>query len=242
MNGPSAPAGARSGQAPQAQADPAAAQQECWNLLSALHLLRAHIWLGVRGEPSLGLSVIVGVQPDDGSFLIDALRDLVGGLAAGTELYFDTQVEGRRLRFECRMDAILELEDGPAYRVVEPRLVLDQQRRNAYRVRVPATLRLPAALRHGSQNAPARLLDLSARGCSTRIESALDVDRGDALHVQFRLGELDVACHATVRHVERASGAVRIGMEFELDTRNEAPRLDQAVARLQRELLRRRQA
>ena len=89
MNGPSAPAATRPGEAAQAQTDPAAVQQECWNLLSALHLLRAHIWLGVRGEPSLGLSVIVGVQPDDGSFLIDALRDLVGGLAAGTELYFE---------------------------------------------------------------------------------------------------------------------------------------------------------
>ncbi len=214
--------------------------RECWSLLSALQMLRAHLWIGRVGDPSMGLSVIVAVDPDRNYFLIDALRE-ADRLTPGTALYFDTQVEGRRLRFECQLAEIVGLDGGPAYRALEPRLVLDQQRRNAYRVRVPETLRLPAALSSGSVRAPARMLDLSTQGCSTRVESALYISRGDALHVQFKLGEFDLACAATVRHVQRLGGAARIGMEFELHSRGDAPTLDQAVARLQREILRRRQ-
>lgn len=214
--------------------------RDCWGVLAALQLLRAHIWIGRMGEPSLGLSVIVTVETERQSFLIDALRE-PDDLVPGSDLYFDTQVEGRRLRFECKLREVVELDGGPAYRAVEPRLVLDQQRRNAYRVRVPDTLRLPAALSAGSSRAPARMLDLSTRGCSTRVESSLPVDRGDALQVQFKLGEFDLSCTATVRHVQRLTGAARIGMEFDLTAKSDAPTLDQAVARLQREILRRRQ-
>lgn len=214
--------------------------RECWGLLAALQMLRAHIWIGRMGEPSFGLSVIVTVDAERRSFLIDALRE-PDDLVPGTDLYFDTQVEGRRLRFECRLGETVGLDGGPAYRAVEPRLVLDQQRRNAYRVRVPETLRLAAALNSGTQRTPARMLDLSTRGCSMRVESALPVDRGDALQVQFKLGDFDLSCMATVRHVERVTGAARIGMEFELTAKNDAPTLEQAVARLQREILRRRQ-
>lgn len=214
--------------------------RECWGLLAALQMLRAHIWIGRVGEPSLGLSVIVTTDLERQSFLIDALRE-ADDLAPGAALYFDTQVEGRRLRFECRMTEIVELDGGPAYRAVEPRLVLDQQRRNAYRVRVPETIRLPAALTSGLQRAPARMLDLSSRGCSTRVESPLSIDRGDALQVQFKLGDFDLICAGTVRHIQRVAGASRIGVEFDLGAKSDAPTLDQAVARLQREILRRRQ-
>ncbi len=214
--------------------------RECWGLLAALQMLRAHVWIGRVGEPSLGLSVVVSVEMERQSFLIDALRE-ADDLAPGSALYFDTQVEGRRLRFECHMSEIVELDGGPAYRAVEPRLVLDQQRRNAYRVRVPETIRLAAALTSGLQRAPARMLDLSSRGCSTRVESPLSIDRGDALQVQFKLGDFEMTCSGTVRHIQRVAGASRIGVEFDLGAKSEAPTLDQAVARLQREILRRRQ-
>lgn len=213
--------------------------RDCWNLLGALQMLRAHLWLGRVGECSLGLSVIVALEAGQTSFLIDALRD-PGDLLPGNGLYFDTQVEGRRLRFECTLIEIVELDGGPAYRAADPRLVLDQQRRNAYRVRVPETLRLPAALGCGTQRVPARMLDLSTGGCSTRVESPLSVARGDTLQLQFKLGEFDLSCSATVRHIQRLAGAARIGMEFELAEKSDAPSLDQAVARLQREILRRR--
>jgi hypothetical protein len=213
---------------------PIAAEQvrECWDLLSALHLLHAHLWLGRQGEPTNGLTVMLSVDHRAGSFLVDALRD-APDLAPGDALYFDTQVEGRRLRFECVLDRILPLNDG--------RLVLDQQRRHAYRVRVPASLRLPVAIRSGPKLTAARVLDLSTLGCSTRVESVGDLADGDAVRVSVRIGDTDLNCAARIRHVQRLPGAARLGMEFELDPQSDTHALDQAVAKLQREILRRRQ-
>jgi hypothetical protein len=229
-------------------------RRECWSLLAALQMLRAHLWIGRVGEPTQGLSVILAADTDNQTwFLIDALRES-GDFVPGTALYFDTQVEGRRLRFECELAEVVAFDGGPAYRAIQPQVVLDQQRRNAYRVRVPASLRVPATLSSSSFRSPGRVLDLSTRGCSTRVESPLSVDRGDPLRVQFKLGELDVSCSATVRHVEACPGAARIGMEFDVVTAAapapargatqpsaDVPSLEQAVARLQREILRRRQ-
>ena len=222
-------------------ADPGSNAQRCWDLLAALHMLRAHLWIGTLGEPSLGLSVIVSLDAERGTFLIDSLRE-ADTLVAGTGLYFDTQVEGRRLRFECQLVQIVDIEGGPAYLAADPRLVLDQQRRNAYRVRVPASLPLPAAIHSGAQQTSVKVLDLSTRGCSTRVDSLLPLDRGDTVRVELKLGETDLACSATVRHIQRIPGAARIGMEFDLNAQPDAHVLDQAVARLQREILRRRQA
>lgn len=223
-------------------------RRECWSMLAALQMLRAHLWIGRVGEPTKGLTVILATDTEHQSgFLIDALRES-GDYAPGTALYFDTQVEGRRLRFECELAEVVAFDGGLAYRAIDPRIVLDQQRRNAYRVRVPASLRVPATLSAPSFKSPGRVLDLSTRGCSTRVESPVPFARGEPLRVQFRLGELDVSCAATVRHVESSAGTTRIGMEFELvatgstsSARTDMPSLEQAVARLQREILRRRQ-
>lgn len=213
--------------------------REIWELLAALQALRAHIWLGEDGQPALGLSVILAVDPPVGDFIVDALRE-PNALQEGSRLYFDTQVEGRRLRFECRLAEYLNLEDGPAYRLDQPRLVLDQQRRSAYRVRVPTTLRLPAAINEHGRMVPARLLDLSSRGCSARIEATMDLAKGEAVRMHMKLTEINIICSATVRHVQRMPGAARLGMEFEIDQPADSAALDQAVAKLQRELLRRR--
>jgi c-di-GMP-binding flagellar brake protein YcgR len=220
---------------------PADAARECWELLSALRALRAHLWLGRSGEASAGLSVILGVEPERGEFTVDGLRD-DAHWPPGTPLYFDTQVEGRRLRFECELAEHRSAPGNSLYRMIAPRLVVDQQRRNAYRVRVSPALRLPAALRRGASALPARVLDLSTRGCSTRVEAAGDIGEGEHLRVRIPLDGLELMCTATVRHTERMPGATRLGMEFNAPVHADAQALDQAVARLQREILRRRQA
>ena len=213
--------------------------RECWELLGALHLLRAHIWVGIAGQPSAGLSVILSVDQERGRFVIDALRD-VDALGRRGPVYFDTQVEGRRLRFACQLEQVLLVDNSPAYQLSAPQLVLDQQRRSSYRVRIPLNLRLPAALEEMGTRMPARLLDLSTRGCSTRLESSLAVEAGDRLKINLRLAPLDFTCAAVVRNVQRLGGASRIGMEFDLDASADGPAMEHAVARLQRDILRRR--
>lgn len=214
--------------------------REVWELLSALHLLRAHLWLGVIGQPTMGLSVILAIDHVNGYLIIDSLRQ-ADNLMEGSTVYFDTQVEGRRMRFECRLAQFINYENGPAYLIREPNLVLDQQRRGAYRVRVPIDVRLPAAIGADTSMVPARLLDLSTTGCSTRSETPMRLDAGDPVRVHLRLGSFDLDCTARIRNVQRVGGATRVGMEFELDETLGTSALEQAVARLQREILRRRQ-
>lgn len=222
-----------------AEADASAHAHECWDLLAALQMLRAQLWLGAVGASSAGLSVILALHPQDGSLTIDALRQ-AEALGEGEPVYFDTQVEGRRLRFDARLDRLVQHDGAPAYRLRDVRLVLDQQRRSAYRVRVPPNVRIPAALGEPGQQVPARLLDLSTRGCATRVESAANLEPGDPVRVHLRLTPADLHCDAWVRNVQRTHGAYRIGIEFEIDPRVDGAALDQAVARLQREILRRR--
>jgi c-di-GMP-binding flagellar brake protein YcgR len=211
---------------------------EIWDLLAGLSMLRAQLWLGVIGQASAGLSVLLAVRPEQGWMLIDCLRDSTA-LKAGDAMYFDTQVEGRRLRFECRLERIAELDDGPAYLVVEPRLVLDQQRRVAYRVRVPENQPLRAAIVDPEGEVrPARVLDLSHMGCAARVELHAPVDAGAAVQCLLRVGEFHLTTEAQVRHVRPTPTGARLGLEFRPTTPVVEQQLAQAVSRLQRQLLR----
>ena len=213
--------------------------RECWELLGALHLLRAHLWVGVAGQPTAGLSVIVAVDHERGRFLIDALRD-VDALGPRGPVYFDTQVEGRRLRFACHLEQVVLVDNSPAYQLCDPQLVLDQQRRHSYRVRLPVSLRLPVALEEPGKRVSARLLDLSTRGCSTRVEPSIDLGPGDHIKINMRLAPMDFSCAAVVRNVQCLGGASRIGLEFDLEPGVDGQAMEHAVARLQRDILRRR--
>ncbi|MGQ0699756.1 MAG: PilZ domain-containing protein [Panacagrimonas sp.] len=215
--------------------------RQSWDLLATLCAQRALLSVGIVGEAPAGASMMIGVDAERGQFLLDVLRQ-PGSLAAGSSLYFDTQIEGRRLRFEFRLANVIALDDGPAYLATTPRLVMDRQRRNAYRMRLPANLRVLAAVRRDGQKLPlpARLLDLSTRGCSARLESGALLATGDSVSLNLKLLDLDLMCMATIRHIQRLGGAALIGLEFRLDHAAEAAAFEHAVARLQREILRRR--
>lgn len=211
---------------------------QTWDLLSGLQLLRAHLWIGALGKPPAGATVLLSVAAKDGWFLIDALRD-EDALKPGDLVYFDTQVEGRRLRIECRLVRLVALDDGPAYIAAEPRIVLDQQRRASYRVRMPAGTPLRAALTdpHGTM-IPARIVDLSQTGCGARLTSDLGAAPGDAVHIRVSLADFDLSTAAQVRHIETAAAGTRLGLEFTIPEDTARERLAQSVFRLQRQLLR----
>lgn len=242
----------------------AAPEAAAWTLLVALHTLRTHVSIsrpaagppgpGGPEDPALrdgqdrrgadrgrgGLSVILLVEAARRQLVVDALRDPVDW-AVGERLQLDTQVDGRRLRFECELEAHVQVQGAPAYALRNPVCVLDRQRRNSYRVRLPSSLRVSASVDLPNRRVPARLVDLSTGGCCARVESAGDVHRGDPLRIRVQLPGMDLACEATLRHLERSHGTTRLGMAFQLDPPGDLPGLSQAVARLQREILRRRQ-
>ncbi|HKY93572.1 MAG TPA: PilZ domain-containing protein [Nevskiaceae bacterium] len=214
---------------------------QIWDVLAGLHLLRAHLWLGVTGKPPAGVTVLISVSAREGWFLLDALRD-DDALKAGDAVYFDTQVEGRRLRIECRILRMVALDDGPAYVAAEPRIVVDQQRRASYRVRLPTTTLLRAAITDPRGTVtPARLVDLSQSGCGARMSSELAAAPGDAVHVRVSLDDFDLSTPARVAHLETGGSGTHIGLEFSIDEQAARERLAQSVFRLQRQILRDRQ-
>lgn len=212
-----------------------------WDLLAGLHLLRANLWLGVNGKSPAGVTVLLSVSPLEGWFLLDALRD-DDAIQAGDHVYFDTQVEGRRLRIECRILRIVALDDGPAYIAAEPRVVLDQQRRASYRVRLPVNALLRASITdpRGAM-APARVVDLSQNGCGARLSNGLSAAPGDAVHVRVSLADFDLSTPATVCHLQPAGSATHVGLQFAINEDAARERLAQSVFRLQRQFLRERQ-
>lgn len=213
---------------------------EVWDLLAGLALLRAQLWLGVIDQDRAGLSVILAVKPERGWLLLDVLREDVE-LRAGDALVFDTQVEGRRLRFECLLDRVAALEDGPAYVATAPRLLLDQQRRVAYRVRAADARGLRAAIVDpDGQVKPARLMDLSHLGCAARIELASPPLVGAGVQCLLRLDELQLTTEAEVRNARPLAGGLRLGLEFKPPTPAIEQQLAQLLSRLQRQLLRAR--
>ncbi len=224
--------------APLPDADP-------WEILAGLRALRANLWLGVVGEPAAGVSVILSVLPGEGAFVIDALRSEEGShgaLRVGQALYFDTQVEGRRLRLECRLRQVVTLADGGAYLCDQPRVVVDLQRRAAYRVRLGNQAAVRAAILDGDGiNVSARVVDLSESGCGASVFAPFPSPAGSLVRVRVDLPELELSSLAEVRHVlPSPSGGTRVGLQFSIQDALAQHRLAQAVTRLQRQVLRER--
>ncbi|MGQ0621258.1 MAG: flagellar brake protein [Panacagrimonas sp.] len=212
--------------------------QDAWELLSGLQVLRAHIWVGVVGRPSAGISIVLAVERQQGWLLLDALRD-DDALSVDDALYFDTQVEGRRLRFECRLARIAQLDDGPAYLVTDPQLVLDQQRRASYRVRLPANgLPRAAVIDLAGVARPARVLDMSRGGLGLRVDSDSRFVPGAEVNLHVSLADFDFATDAEVRHVTRSEDGFRIGLQLLIGDPILDQKLGQAVNRMQRKVLR----
>lgn len=213
-------------------------RQEVWELLYGLQVLRANLWVGVVGHPPAGISVMLSADRQQNWALIDALRDN-NSLQPGDELYFDTQVEGRRLRFECQLARIAALDDGPAYVVTDPYLVVDQQRRASYRVRLPANgLPRAALIGPGGQPHPARVLDVSREGLGARVSTDVRVIAGTTVNLHVSLPDFDFASDAEVRHVSRSGEGIRIGLQLRFGDPAFEHKLGQAVNRLQRRVLR----
>lgn len=217
---------------------PAAEPQEVWELLAGLQVLRANLWLGVVGGPPAGISVVLSVDRQQNWILLDALRDN-DTLRPGDEMYFDTQVEGRRLRFECQLARIATLDDGPAYVATDPYLVVDQQRRATYRVRLPANGLPRAALipAVGTPH-PARVIDVSREGLGARVAADVRVIPGTTVNLHVSLPDFDFASDAEVRHVSRSGEGIRIGLQLRFGDPGLEHKLGQAVNRLQRRVLR----
>jgi c-di-GMP-binding flagellar brake protein YcgR len=134
---------------------------------------------------------------------------------------------------------MMALDDGPAYIAAEPRIVVDQQRRNSYRVRLPTSTLLRAAITdpHGTTT-PARLVDLSQNGCGARMSTGIAASLGDTIHVRVSLVDFDLSTPARIAHIENGNATTQVGLEFAIEEQAAKERLAQAVFRLQRQILR----
>lgn len=233
MNAHVGPAGA-------ASSAPVAAT-ETWDLLHALRTLRNPIMLSTPADGALGPSVVLEADRSECCLRVDAPRG-DPQLVTGATLGLDACIDGRALRFQTRYEGH-ERESRPrTYRLVDPWLSQDRQRRHSYRVRLPANRRHPLRLGTATRTWSGRLLDVSCNGCGVGVEGTVDLQPGQPVDVAFGWNDLRVRCKAVVCHTMRSGALTRLGLALYLE--DELPRrsIEQAVLNLQRDLLRQRRS
>jgi c-di-GMP-binding flagellar brake protein YcgR len=223
--------------------DEALDQQKCWELLAALQVLHTTVAMRSSKGAAIGAGMVLAVDQERGVLLLDMPSKVRQPVEANELLRLESQIEGRRLVFTCRVQRTVQLPDGPAMLADQPILRVDKQRRAAYRVHLPAAQLLQVAIDGGDGKAlQARVVDLSILGFGARVELPLTLDEGIAVRCRISLPDLDLDAEATVKHRVREAGVTRLGMQFKDLTPAMEQTLNRAVLKLERMILRNRSA
>ena len=219
----------------------AADQRKCWELLAALQALHTAVAMRNSKGKGLGTGMVLAVDTERGVVLLDVPSKTVPEMEPNELLRLEAQIEGRRLVFTCHVQRIVQLPDGPAFLANQPLLLIDKQRRAAYRVHLPAAQLLQAAIDSGDgKGLNAHVVDISVLGCGARLKFPPAFEEGVVVRCRISLPELDLNAEALVRHKVREPNATRLGLQFKDLTPAMEQTLARAVVKLERMILRAR--
>ena len=217
-------------------------------ILRRLQDAHALVRVSLPGEGEAWLSAILEVHPAHGHLLIDELtpRDGNALMTRARRVIVNAQIQGVDISFAANLIDI-GVSDGAAfYRLALPESVRYWQRRASYRVRVSAATLIPVTLQHDNGRSLAgELYDISVGGIGTRHTSA------KALPL---LGEVwsdccislpatpQLRCALEIRYVGQDARAsqLRLGGRFVDISRAQLKAVENYIAHLEREQLRRR--
>ena len=223
---------------------------EIASLLSLLHRQHASITVNFRGQSQHYASMILEVDRDQQVFFLDEFNPPSGHkrALAGEIFSVRASTSGLSIFFShCQPISVIEEEEGAVYKVALPKVVRHDQKREAYRARVLASMQAPITLLAYEREdpLPGYLIDLSNGGCNLLLEGAIEppvrnMEIFEELTLDVEDFERSVTVAAEVRRVsfDAKKNATLCGLRFiHVDGSTQAE-IDRLVMFLQREALR----
>ncbi|MDR9467729.1 flagellar regulator YcgR PilZN domain-containing protein [Marinospirillum sp.] len=223
---------------------------EIASLLSMLHRQHASITINFRGQSQHYASMILDVDRKQQVFYLDEFNPPSGHKRALAGEIFSVRAttSGLSIFFNhCQLISVIEEEDGAIYKVALPKVVRHDQKREAYRARVLASMRAPISLLSYEREEPisGRLIDLSNGGCNLVCEQPveppfrnLEIFEELTLDVEDFERTVTVAAEARRISYDEKKKVTHCGLRFiNVDGATQAE-IDRLVMFLQREALR----
>lgn len=219
-----------------------ATDDHVWSVLAGLNALRTLVLLRDRAGTVHGTSLVLGIDSLQRQFLLDAHEQASNEFPVGDPLWLEARVEGRRIELSCQIRGRRELADGAAWVATEPQLLLDEQRRSVYRLRISDDHPAQARLMHEDAPRPvaAQIIDLSRSGVGLQLARMAAVDRGTRITCMLRIADLQLEVDSIVRYRSFDKHGTRLGLEFHDMSAAQEAALNRAVFRLERQILRER--
>jgi c-di-GMP-binding flagellar brake protein YcgR len=195
-------------------------------------------------------SLLLGIESSLGALLADELHPISGHgrIKPNTLLRIGARLDGVEVRFRTRVAAIDRDADIAAYLLDMPEEIDYRERRDTYRVKIPASIPLHwSMIGDSSYGMPlrARVVDLSLGGIGLALQQPHVVQVLDQTigAVELPDGPLDV--RIKIRYMRRSAFGARedrAGGEFIAINSNDQRRLSRFAAEVQRPALRGRRA
>ncbi len=218
------------------------AEDHVWQVLAGLNAQRSTVLLRDRAGTVHGTSLVLGIDRLQQQFLLDAHEQTDNEFPIGEPLWLEARVEGRRIELSCQIRGRRELPDGPAWIATDARLLLDEQRRTVYRLRISEDHPAQARLVHedAPRPVPAQIIDLSRNGVGLQLARMAAVDRGTRITCMLKIIDLQLEVESIVRYRSFDKTGTRLGLEFSDMSAAQEAALNRAVFRLERQILRER--
>ncbi|WP_114417404.1 flagellar brake protein [Marinospirillum perlucidum] len=223
---------------------------EIASLLSSLHRQHASVTINFHGRSQHYASMLVEVDRDQKVFYLDEFNPPSGHklALAGESFGVRANTQGLSIFFsQCQAISVLEDEKGLVYKVAFPTAVQHNQKREAYRARVLASMQAPITLLAYERGKPiqGRLVDLSNGGCNLICEELPDpplrnMEIFEELTLDVKDFERSITVPAEIRRIsaDEKKETVHCGIRFiNVDGATQAE-IDRLVMFLQREALR----
>jgi c-di-GMP-binding flagellar brake protein YcgR len=216
-------------------------------LLRRLMDAHALVHITLPGENEYWLSAVIDVHAQDGYLLLDELTPHDGNarMAQARRVIVSAQVQGVDISFTSQLLGQGTSDGLVYYRLAFPEQVRYWQRRASYRARVGAASVIPVMMQRADRaTLQGELFDISSGGVGTRHKKSEGIVPmlGEVWeHCQLHLPDgQDIVCALEIRFIGRGeqSASLRLGGRFVDITRPQLKQVENFVAALERERLR----
>lgn len=211
---------------------------------------RSFIEVTVKGDDVVYQSLILAIDPEERTLLIDELfpTGFVGMPGQAVNVCI-RQSGGKKLKFNSMIMEHHLHDNAPIYVLAMPDMLESDQRRNAYRLPIGEKLAIHSHfVTPGHQHYQATLRNVSSSGIAMEVlvedveHFSHDLHYDDHLRdFAFDFAGLNIDCELAVRNVEVADAGdkkVMIGAEFIDLPALEKKNLERSIMRIQRDRIR----